>query len=274
MIFAAASFVEVDVEWNEYLWTRHSNFDEAKARLDQTIEEIRAGLNGDKMIVALSDEAHRRWRPRVMPTYKANRKGTRKPVVYGALRQYVHEVYETYQRPTLEGDDVLGILVTHPKLVTGEKIVVAIDKDMKTLPGLHLNYDHARGAEDYESHIYAITKEQADQFHLLQTIAGDATDGYAGAPGFGMTRAAALLDEGCILEPHEHTFVRGPRQGQKEIRWEKGAEGTPWQIVVSAYASVGLSEEVALMNARVARICRVEDYDFATKEVVLWTPES
>jgi DNA polymerase-1 len=44
--------------------------------------------------------------------------------------------------------------------------------------------------------------------------------------------------------------------------------------VTSAYASAGLSEDVALMNARVARICRADDYDFTKKEVILWEPET
>jgi DNA polymerase-1 len=42
--------------------------------------------------------------------------------------------------------------------------------------------------------------------------------------------------------------------------------------VVAAFESKGLTEEDALVQARVARICRASDYDFKTKEVKLWNP--
>jgi DNA polymerase-1 len=42
--------------------------------------------------------------------------------------------------------------------------------------------------------------------------------------------------------------------------------------VVDAYLKAGLTEEDALMNARMARILRAEDWDFENNEVKLWTP--
>ena len=47
-----------------------------------------------------------------------------------------------------------------------------------------------------------------------------------------------------------------------------------WQHVLKAYAKAGLSEEEALTQARVARICRSNDYDFKTKQVILWSPNN
>ena len=273
LIFTAAQSSEYEIEWNEWLWTLHADLSQAILRLDQSIEEIRDGLKGDRVIIALSSPGRDRWRKQIMPTYKSNRKG-RKPVVYQALREYCHEVQETFERPTLEGDDVLGILATHPHLVKGEKIVVAIDKDMQTFPGLHVNYNHAREkGGDYEGQIRAISEEEADRFHLTQALAGDSTDGYPGAPGIGMKTAAKLLDEGMVLVPVEKEITRGPRKGQVEVKWVPGEYAErPWDIVVSAYKSKGLSEEAALVNARVARICRYTDYDFKKKRVRLWTP--
>ena len=43
-----------------------------------------------------------------------------------------------------------------------------------------------------------------------------------------------------------------------------------WQKVVNTYKSKGFTEEEALLNARMARILRVEDYDFKNKEIKLW----
>ena len=43
-----------------------------------------------------------------------------------------------------------------------------------------------------------------------------------------------------------------------------------WQAVINTYKSKGYTEDGALLNARMARILRAEDYDFKNKEVKLW----
>jgi 5'-3' exonuclease len=272
LVFAASSASEYEHEWSEWQWTLHANFNQAKAHFDSQLREITEGVPADRVIIALSASGQR-FRNRIMPTYKANRKGSRKPVVYSPLREYVEEVHETFVRPELEGDDVLGILATHPTLVDpGERIIVSIDKDMLTIPGLHLNYDKARGSEDYAGCVRSVSVEEADRFHLTQTLTGDVTDGYPGCPGIGPTRAAKILEDERVLVPVHHEISRGPRKGTIETRWEPGEFGTPWEVVVSAYHAAGLGEAVALQNARVARILRHTDYDYEKKEVILWTP--
>jgi DNA polymerase-1 len=166
-------------------------------------------------------------------------------------------------RPRLEGDDILGILATWQK-VRGEKVIVSIDKDMKTIPGLY--------CRDLDAGIVEVSEEEADNWHLIQTLAGDQTDGYPGCPGIGMDRAAKAILEPTILVPYEHELTRGPRKGEIEIRYREEPTDDKWQAVVTRYAAAGLSEEVALMNARVARILRASDYDFKNKRPILWTP--
>jgi DNA polymerase-1 len=241
LIYEAAAATEYETQWDEWLWTLHGDLGAAIAHLDGSVAEITDKLKPDRIIFALSDET--RWRPSVMPTYKNKRTKTRKPVTYRPLREYCHETMNVFQRPSLEGDDVLGIFATHPKLVEGERIVVSIDKDMNTIPGLHLNYAKARGADDWEQHVRVITAEMADRYHLYQTLTGDSTDGYPGCPGVGPVKAEKIL-----------------------------MENATWAAVVQAYKAAGLSQAVALQNARVARICRHTDYDFKNKEVILWKP--
>ena len=77
-------------------------------------------------------------------------------------------------------------------------------------------------------------------------MAGDNTDGYAGVPGIGVKRAVALFEE----------------------------KGYSWKTVVEAFKEKGLSEEVALTNARLARILTKEDYDFEKSEPILWNPSA
>lgn len=276
LIYQVGIRVETPIRWdhgNAAVWTLHAHEGRAISLLDDLIHEIVESLEGDEAVVVLSDYDHPAWREEIYPTYKDHRDDTRRPLVWAALRRHLQEEYRCYVKPGLEGDDVLGILMTHPKIIPGEKVCVSIDKDLKTIPGLHCNY--RKGFRNHDSLTDAIVKvseEVADLNHLYQTLMGDKVDGYPGAPGWGKVRAKRLLKEGLVLEPREHTFSRGERKGETETRWEPGEPGTPWEIVVSAYKSSGLNEAEALRNAQVARICRASDYDFENKEVIPWQP--
>lgn len=248
LVFEAAIAHEYEAQWDWGLWTLHAHLDPAIVQLDAAIDEIAEKLQASRVIIALSDDS--RWRNAVMPEYKNHRQKTRKPIIYRPLREYLHETREVFQRPGLEGDDVLGILSTHPKLIDGEKIIVSLDKDMYTIPGLIVNYKRAREDDHWEP--TAVGVAQADYNHMLQTLSGDTTDGYKGCPGLGPKKAADLLM---------------PVWQGKEFPVKLA-----WQTVVSAYQREGLGELVALQNARVARICRHTDYDFKEKQVRLWTP--
>lgn len=269
-MWEAGTAVEVPTQWTPDLWTLHASLDHAILQLDEQVEIIKQMLEADTVVMCLSDY-EKPWRRSVMPTYKASRKTVRKPVVYGPLRQYIHEKYETFQRPGLEGDDCLGILSTNPNLFSGRKIIVSIDKDMKTLPGQYLNLKAAR--EHGAWFPKTSTEAEADYHHMLQAVMGDSTDGYAGCPGIGAVTAAKLLAPFCIYDnsPCDHKRAAcsdigcaGP--GCMDLFDGKGA----WLAIVAAYAKKGLSKEVALQNARVARICRHTDYDYSNKTVKLW----
>ncbi|UOF81174.1 exodeoxyribonuclease [Caudoviricetes sp.] len=199
--------------------------------------------------MALSDSTpETRFRNTVMPTYKQSRKTTRRPLVYKPLREWVHETFETFERPGLEGDDVLGILATRKDET--ERIVVSIDKDLKTIPGKLYNYGKP------ELGIIEVSEDQANYYHLLQTLTGDSTDGYPGCPGIGPVSAKKLLDPFWVTAEGETWF---------------DAERA-WFAVEKAYRGAKLGEDVALMNARVARILRAEDFDFKLHKPILWQP--
>ena len=83
-------------------------------------------------------------------------------------------------------------------------------------------------------------------WHMMQTLTGDSTDGYSGCPGCGPKTAEKIL---APLVPDDY-----------------------WKAVVKAYSAAGLSEDEALVQARVARICWASDYDFKKKKVKLWNP--
>ena len=235
---------ERPVEWPGGLWTMHASLDTASFALNEMLNDLMDTLHGGRMIVVLSDDNEdRQFRYKLAADYKANRKGKRRPMLHPRLRKYMQETHDVYQRPTLEGDDTLGILLTSPTIVLGEKVCVSIDKDMKTVPGLHYNTN----APEYG--IVAVSEEEADYWHMFQTLTGDTADNYKGVPGVGPVAAARIL----------HT------ESVPSVPWM-------WEQVVRAYEDKGFGEEEALRQARLARILRTEDYDFDKKEVILWRP--
>lgn len=110
-------------------------------------------------------------------------------------------------------------------------VIWSADKDLKTIPARHL----------MDGEIITIDEETADYWFFLQTLMGDTTDGYKGCPTVGQKKADAILQADCT-----------------------------WEAVVATYKKQGLGEEVALENARLARILRDGEYNFDTGEVKLW----
>ena len=113
-------------------------------------------------------------------------------------------------------------------------VIVSPDKDMKQIPGTLYNLDEK----------FTITSDSGRAWHLIQCLSGDQTDGYSGVPGIGVKRAQTLFDK----------------------------EGYSWRTVVKAFTDKGLNEYDAIMNARLAKILTIDDYDTEKQEPILWTP--
>jgi DNA polymerase-1 len=209
--------------------------------VDEWITALMKQLHADELIVCLSVPTHEGFRLKVLPSYKSNRSGTIRPLLLQPLKDHLANAYPSYIRPELEADDVMGILATHPtKFKGGMTIIVSEDKDMQTIPGLLF-----RPNRDTTPRF--ITTASADRYHMYQTLVGDAVDGYKGCHGIGPVKAERILDD---------------------------ALNDYWPSVVAAYEAKGLTEEDALVQARVARICRYSDYDLDKKEVKLWNPHT
>ena len=221
---------------------------EVFAEVDRALAGYRRLLGAQRVVVCLSDPDSN-WRKGIYPLYKSNRLKTVKPLLLKEVKQHLIE-QGAYVRPTLEADDVMGILATHPDILPGEKVIVSIDKDMKTIPGLLFN-------PDVDSKPQHISRLDADYWHLYQTLVGDTTDGYPGCPKIGKDRAHKLLHP--IFE---------------EMAQEGACLADAWRAVVATFAKKGLNEQYALTQARISRICRHTDYDYERKEVKLWNPPS
>ena len=215
---------------------------QAKDYVENFIDKICKDCKADVAVICLSD-MKANFRKTINPKYKGNRKSI-KPILYEFIRNYIETEsgYKLYEKPTLEADDVIGILATTDKIIQGDKVVWSFDKDFKTIP---CKFHKATPTGKSVSKI--ISPEEADWWFMYQTLIGDTVDGYYGCKGIGEKRAKKILGE----------------IGEYPIY-------VMWQSVIDAYKSKGYTEEDALLNARMARILHFEDYDFKKKEAILW----
>lgn len=232
LCFRFASVHDVEFQWDEKVSSRVRNFDRAVLEMESFIRDLRKELKTEDIIFCFTTSPN--WRYDVLPTYKHNRKD--KPELFHQLKDYIRENFKVKEKPTLEADDVMGILAT----ISPEKYVIAsLDKDLKQIPGKHFNW--------LTGELTNVSIDEADRFFYRQVLTGDPADGYKGCPGIGPKTAERILDE---------------------------AGSNPWPAIVAEYEKKGLTEQDALVQARVARILRKSDYDFKAQKPKLWVPSS
>ena len=224
IVYKSCASAEYDIDFGDDVIVVGSSFKDAYGNTIRELDKIKSGYFDPDVILFFSDATN--FRKQVAPDYKGHR-NRKKPCGYKRVINALSDDYEVVRMPTLEADDALGIYATSHD----DCIIVSPDKDMKQIPGTLYNLDET----------FTITPEEGWQWFLIQTLAGDSTDGYSGAPGFGIKTSAKFF----------------------------GEYGYTWNSVVKAFASKGLGEDVALQNARLAKILTADDYDGAP---ILFTP--
>jgi hypothetical protein len=231
IVYKCCAATETEIDWGEDVILVTSKFSEAYQYVEQELANIANDLGHfDDSILFFSDSIN--FRKLVDPNYKGHR-NRKKPCGYKRVINKLKEEYQVIVMPQLEADDALGIYATKEP----GHIICSPDKDMRQIPG---------DLYDFTDGVVTTTKEEGDRWHLIQTMAGDQTDGYAGVPTIGIKRADALLTD----------------------------RGATWQTVLETFLEKGLTEEDALRNARLAKILQCEDYDFTNQEPRLWSPSS
>ena len=229
-VYKCCAAAESEIDFGDDVIVVTSTFKDAYSCVKRELNRIANKFGSfDEMILFFSDSKN--FRKDIQADYKGHR-NRKKPCAYRRVIKKLSEEYSVIRMPTLEADDSMGIYATKH---TGN-IIVSPDKDMKQIEGMLYNFDES----------FTITKEEGAKWHLIQSMAGDNTDGYAGVPGIGVKRAIALFEE----------------------------KGYSWKTVVNAFKEKGLSEDIALMNARLARILTKEDYDDEKMEPILWNPSA
>jgi DNA polymerase-1 len=239
-LFKACSACEREIHWDDVNHVLYCNRNEAWGNFTRMLSELQEKLSANCSILCFSG-ARPYFREELYPDYKRGR-SSRKPLCYAELRKLCDEEYLTTSFDGLEADDVLGILATKPGHDTvSRKVIVSQDKDMLTIPGFLWR----------EGALAESSPRQAMQWHYYQTLCGDKSDGYPGCPGLGEKRALEWLEA-------------------------EDEEGEPWswERVVAAYKKKKLTEQDALLQARMARILQWSDWDYERKEPILWVPNA
>ena len=230
LAYKSAQACEEGIDFGNDVIVAQSRFSEVLKIFERELKKVKTAMMEDEVILYFSSPKN--FRKEISADYKGHR-NRRKPLGYKRLVNHCIKNYRTVLRDNLEADDSLGI--DHTQFPSEDAVIVSPDKDMRQIPGVLWNM-----SDD----VVEITKEDGDRWHLMQTLAGDPTDGYPGCPGIGLKRAADLLDK----------------------------SDDPWKAVCQAFKDKGLSEDIALMNARLAKILQHENYDHDRQEPILWTP--
>ena len=229
IVYKCCAACETEIDYGEDVILVTSNFSEAYSAVKREISNIQMQFGSfAKPTLFFSDSKN--FRKKIFPEYKGHR-NRKKPCGYKRVISGLKIEYDVIVMPQLEADDAMGIYATK---LTGN-IIVSPDKDMRQIPGKLYNLEDTKD----------ITAEEGAKWHLIQTLAGDQTDGYSGVPGIGVKRAETLFNK----------------------------EGYSWSTVVKAFTDKGLTEDDALLNARLARILTIDDYDTKQQTPKLWTPQ-
>jgi DNA polymerase-1 len=161
---------------------------------------------------------------------------------YKALLQEIMAGNEdAFQFNQIEADDLLGIFAD---MYRDDGYVIASgDKDLKQIHGHHIWLDQE---------LYYVKEDDAQRHFYMQILTGDSADGIPGCPSIGPKTAEPIIDGLDLSDP----------------------VGS-WETIVSVYGKKGKVEDprgFATTQARLVRILRGGEYNFATHQVSLWTP--
>ena len=236
LLFTAVKLCEVEIEWMPDVITTHLPLREVSLLFDEMLDNKKKQSEADEEILCWTSPDN--FRLEVDPTYKGNRRATNhrlKPVGFKEARRRMESKYNSECWYRLEADDVLGILQTRD--LGKDTVIWSGDKDLNQIPGLHLDNDGT---------VKTINEPEADVFFYRQILIGDAVDGFGGCPSI------------------------GPKTAEKLIPLKDFTPASAWRTVVKNYKKKGLSEQQALVQARLARILRSTEYNY--DDIDLWTP--
>lgn len=174
------------------------------------------------------------FRKKLSPSYKENRKGLIKPILYQFMRDHLIESYNGEVVTGYEADDALGIYQTD------KTIIVSKDKDLLQVPGKHYNITSGKVIVATNSGSLTLKRDKANKprligtgfkFFCAQMLLGDTVDNIKGINRYGPVKVHGLLSK-----------LRSKRK--------------MWEAVCKVYKDTGRDD--ILVNAQLLWILREE----------------
>jgi len=235
LIYKNTSAAENEIHWGNDFWTLHADFQEVKTMIDSELGNLQRDSGVNEVSICFSSPNN--FRKKIFKEYKQHRSGIRKPLCFNNAKDYVREKYDAFESDWLEADDLLGVKNT---MFPDHCCIVSVDKDLLTVPGYHWDFE--------KKEVFYVDEGLADYHFYMQTLTGDATDGYKGCPGVGPVKAKRILDKAI----------------EEDIDM--------WDAVVDTFIKAKLSRDEAILQARMAYILRKDQYDGLDNYPKLWYP--
>ena len=232
LVYKAACGAEKEVKWPDGVWTYAADEQDAIDIFETKLKEITDALDSDTVIICMSDHTAN-FRKEIYPPYKASRGSSRKPLLLKFMQQYVRDNHECNESPTLEADDIMGILATCG--LYEDPVIVTIDKDLAQVPARIYNPD--------TQEMSLPEMRDPHRFFMQQVLTGDPVDNFPGCPGVGEKTVQKLfknINDNDLL----------------------------WDVVVAQYEKKGLTKDDALVQARCAYMLQADNYK--NGEITMW----
>jgi len=241
----------IDGDWLAYTaacYADNEGFDWLEDRIQYDYSNIASRFS--TCAVAFSCSRSDNFRRDFWPLYKANRDGKPKPEFLKDAMDMLRERSEmVLDRPRLEADDLISMLICEGWCG------VAIDKDMRTVPGWHWN-------PRKEDNPVKVSEEEAAAFERVQIIAGDSTDNIFGILGRGEAWAkknASIPWLGVLQENRDAFNNPGKRYVEKRDR-------------VINEVKITDPDDYLMRQYRCIHLLRPDEYDKETGEISYKTP--
>ena len=166
IVYKSCAACETEIDWGDDVIMVVSQFSQAYKMVKRELKKIEdAFFNSTDTILFFSDS---RNFGSLFLTPTKDIATEKKPCGYRRVIEELKNEYEVIRMDNIEADDAMGIYAT----MHADNVICSPDKDMRQIPGKL--YDLKE--------VTLITEEAGHNWHYIQTMAGDQTDGYSGIP--------------------------------------------------------------------------------------------
>jgi DNA polymerase-1 len=203
------------------------------AAIEQAVD--RKVANWNNLELFLTGKGNFRDTLATIKGYKANRIDRERPVHYKAIRRYLRRAWGAETVEGIEADDKLATVAASLNYDPDRVVIVSMDKDLMTVPGLLYNAKRKKW--------YSVTENEALVAFYRQLLMGDATDNIGGCFKAGEQKAEKLIQPGMTEAEMYAAAI-------SEYQMSVSRKGCP-------YAHMG-AEAALLENARLLHLRRAE----------------